>query len=145
MKKSINFKKFFKNNLFHVVFLVSALAILVVSTMTIFNITGTVVNMNSAKETLNSTEEFLINNYKYRLHTSAAAAQHLLKASDLETLRIKPGSPDSPEAWLKNNEFLAMRELLIQFANESGLEFVYFYFRIDNYVQPLIDNDPDLS
>ena len=145
MKKSIDFKKFFKNNLFHVVFLVSALAILVVSAMTIFNITDTVVNMNSAKETLNSTEEFLINNYKYRLHTSAAAARYLLTASDLETLRIKPGSPDSPEAWLENNGFLSLRELLIQFANESGLEYVYYYFRIDNYVQPLIDNDPDLS
>ena len=145
MKRSFSYKKFFKNNLFHVVFLISALAILVVSSMTIFTTTDTVVNMNSAQETLYSTKEFLINNYKYRLHTSAAAARNLLKASDLETLRIKPGSPDSPEAWLNDSGFLELRELLIQFANESGLEFVYFLFRIDNYVQPLIDNDPDLS
>ena len=145
MKKNINYKRFFKNNLFHLIFIFSAFVILVVSAMTIFNMTDTVVNMNSAKETLNSTEEFLINNYKYRLHASAAAAQHLLTASDLEILRIRPGSPNSSEAWLKNSDFLALRELLIQFAYLNGLEYIYYYFRIDNYVQPLIDNDPDFS
>ena len=145
MKKNINYGEYFKNNLFYLVFLFSALATFVVSAMTIFNMTDTVVNMNSAKETLNSTEEFLINNYEYHLYASAAAAQHLLTASDLETLRIRPGSPDNPEAWFKNDDFLALRELLAQFAYKNGLEFVYYYFRIDNYVQPLIDNDPDFT
>ena len=125
-------------------FLLSAFAVLIVSTMAIHNMTDTVVNMNSAKETLNSAEEFVINNYKYRLHSSASAAQHLLKASDLETLRIRPGSPDSQESWFKDSGFLALRELLIRFADENGLEYVYYYFRIDNFVQPLIDNDPDV-
>ena len=144
MKKTANNKGFFGNSLFHLVFLFSAFAILVVSAVTIFNMSYTVFNMNSARETLNSSEEILINNYFYRLNSSASAAQHLLTAADLETLRIKPGSPDSAEAWLKNDDFLALRELLIEFADDNGLDFVYFYFRIDNYVQPLIDNDPDL-
>ena len=143
MKKKTNFRVFFKGNLFHLVFLFSAFATLVVSTLTIFNMNDSVVNMNSARETLNSTEEFLIQNYKYRLQSSAAAAQYLLTASDLEKLRITPGSPDNPEAWLKDSGFLALRELLSRFADENGLEYVYYYFRIDNFVQPLIDNDPD--
>ena len=145
MKKKINFGKFLKTNLFHLVFLFSAVATLVVSTMTIFNMTDTVVSMNSAKDTLYSTEEFLINNYQYRLHSSATAAQHLLTASDLERLRITPGSPDSPEAWFSDSGFLALRERLVRFADENGLEFIYYCFRIDNFVQPLIDNDPDFS
>ena len=143
MEKSSGYKKFFKNNFFYLVFVFSALAILVVLTMTVVNMTDTVVYMNSARATINSTEEFLIRNYQYRLHANAAAAQHLLSAADLETLRIKPGSPDSAEAWLNNSDFLALRELLIEFANENGLEFIYYLFRIDNYVQPLIDNDHD--
>jgi len=144
MKKFTSLKRFFRSNIFHWLFLVSAFAILVVSAVTISNMTDTVVNMNSARETLNSSEEILINSYTYRLNASAAAARHLLSESDLETLRIKPGSPDSAEAWLKDEGFLALREVLIEFANDNGLEFVYYLFRIDNYVQPLIDNDPDL-
>ena len=145
MNRNIDYKKLLKNNLFHLVFLFSAVAILVVSTLTIFNMIDTVANMDSAKETLYSTEEFLVKNYIYRLHASAAAAQHLLEASDLETLRIRPGSPDSPEAWFRNGEFLLLREILKRFAEDNGLEYVYYYFRIDNYVQPLIDNDPDIK
>ena len=145
MKKSPDNKGFPKNNLFHLVFLFSAFAVLVVSAMTISNMTDTVVNMNSARDTLNSTEEFLIRNYEYRLNASAAAAQNLLSASDLETLRIKPGSPDSQQAWLEDGDFLALRELLIQFAYENGLEYVYYLFRIDNFVQPIIDNDSDFA
>ena len=145
MKKSANFIQFFKQNLFHLLFLFSAYAILVVSTMTILYMTDTVKNMNAARETLNSTEEFLINNYRYRLNASASAAQHLLAESDFESLRIKPGSPDSPEEWHSDSDFLALRELLMQFADENGLEFVYYFFRIDNFMQPLIDNDLDLT
>ena len=145
MKKSNRYKEFLKNNVFHFVFLVSAFAILIVSAMTIFNMNSTVVNMNSAKETLNFTEEFLVDNYIFRLHASASAAQSLLKPSDLETLRIKPDSPDSHDEWMTNSEFLALRELLLRFADENGLKYVYYYFRIDNFVQPIIDNDPDLT
>ena len=145
MKKNVDYKKLIKDNLFHLVFLFSALAILIVSTMTIHNMTDTVANMDAAKETLNSTEEFLINSYKYRLHASAVAAQNLLTASDLETLRIRPGSPDSREAWLADSGFQALRVLLTQFAEKNGLTYVYYFFRIDNFIQPLIDNDPDLS
>ena len=143
--KENKYKRFLKNNLFHLVFLFSAFATLIIAAMTIFNMTDSVVNMNSAKRTLNSTEEFLINNYRYRLNASATAAQYLLTASDLEALRIHPGSPDSPEAWLEDGDFLALRGLLTQFAHENGLEYVYYYFRIDNFVQPIIDNDPDFS
>ena len=145
MDKSGRIKGFLKNNLFHLVFLFSAFATLVVSTITLLSMTDAVVNMDSAKETLYSTEEFLIKNYVYRLHASAAAAQHLLSVSEIETLRIKPGSPDSHEAWMKDAKFLELRELLIQFAQENGLEYVYYYFRIDNFVQPLIDNDLDVA
>ena len=145
MKKSFKYIKLLKNNLFHLLFLFSAFAILIVSTMTILNMTDSVLYMNSAKETLSFTEEFLVDNYKYRLHASAAAAQQLLTGSDLETLKIKPGSPDSAKAWLEDSDFLKLRELLAQFAKDNGLEFVCFYFRIDNFIQPLLDNDPDLS
>ena len=145
MKNSANYREFFRNSLFHLVFLLSAFAILIVSAITILNMTDTVMNMNAAKETLNSTEDFLVENYRYRLQTSAVAAQHLLTISDLEMLRIKPGSPDSPEAWLKDKDFLALREVLIQFGAHNGLTYVYYFFRIDNYFQPLIDNDPDYA
>ncbi|MCL2060944.1 MAG: hypothetical protein FWH01_18105, partial [Oscillospiraceae bacterium] len=128
MRKRTGYKKFFRQNLFHLLFLFSSFAILVVSTITILYMTDTVRNMNAARETLNSTEEFLINNYKYRLHASAAAAQHLLSEDDLDMLRIKPGSPDSPQGWLADGGFLALREVLAQFAADNGLEFVYFYF-----------------
>ncbi|MCL2126074.1 MAG: ATP-binding protein [Oscillospiraceae bacterium] len=143
MKKSSKYRALLKNNIFHFVFLVSAFAILIVSAMTILNINNTVANMNSAKETLNFTEEFLIDNYIYRLHASASAAQYLLGPSDLDTLRIKPDSPDSHDEWMENKDFIALRELLRQFADDNGLKYVYYYFRIDNFVQPLIDNDPD--
>ena len=145
MRKTAIFKQFFHTNRFHLVFLISAFATLVIAAMTIFNMTDTVANMNSAKETLNTTEEFLINNYKYRLNASATAAQNLLTATDLEMLQIKPGAPDSKEAWLKDADFLTLRETLDEFAKDNGLEFVYYYFRIDNYAQPIIDNDPDFT
>ena len=143
MNNGNSLKGFFKNNLFHFVFLFSAFAVLVVSAMTINNMSSTVSNMNAAIDTLNSTEEFLINNYIFRLHASAAAAQNLLSADDLEALKIRPGSPDSPREWFENDEFLAYRDILKRFAEKNGLEYVYYYFRIDNFFQPLIDNDPD--
>ena len=142
-KEKTDLKKLLLNNLFHWVFLFSAITILVVSTITVFNMTDTVVNVNSARETLNSTEKFLVGNYKYRIHASVVAAQHLLTASDLDALLIKPGSPESSEDWLKNSEYLAIKDMLVRFADENGLEFVYYYFRIDNYIQPLIDNIQD--
>ena len=125
------------------VFLFSALATLVVSTITIMSMRNTVANMNSAQENMDTTEEFLVRNYEYRLRASAAVAQTLLDAGDLDRLRIRPNSPDSPEAWFKDAYFLELRDKLIAFAEENGLEFIYFYHRIDNYIQPLIDNDPN--
>ena len=140
-----NFKSFIKENLFMLVFLFSALATLVVSTITIMNMRNTVANMNSAKENMDTTEDFLIRNYAQRLRASAAVAQKLLDAGDLDRLRVRSSSPDSPEAWFKDPYFLELRGKLIAFAEENGLEFVYYYYRIDNYIQPMIDNDPDLT
>ncbi|MCL1906293.1 MAG: hypothetical protein FWG06_04745, partial [Clostridiales bacterium] len=140
--KGFSFKKFLRDNLFMLVFLFSAFATLVVSGITILSMNSTVVNMSSSKENMDTTKNFLISNYEYRLRSTAAVAQDLLSAGDLEKLRIKPGSPDSLEAWFENDDFLSLREQLIEFAYEYGLEFVYYYFRIDNYVQPVIDNDP---
>jgi len=144
MDERIDTRGFLRNNLFHFIFLFSACAILIVSSMTIYNMSDTVRNINTARDTLNSAEESLLNNYMYRLHASAAAAQNLLTVEELESLRISPDSPDSPAEWLSDNGFIQYREKLIKFATDNGLEFVYFYFRIDNYVQPIIDNDADL-
>ena len=145
MKRIADLKSFIKENLFLVVFLVSALATLVVSTITILSMQNTVVNMNSAQENMDTTKEFLIRNYEYRLLASAAVAQKLLDVGDLDSFKVRPNSPDSPEAWFNDSYFLDLREKLTVFASENGLEYIYYYFRIDNYLQPLIDNDPDLE
>ena len=124
------------------VFLFSALATLIVSTLTIRSISDTVVSMNSAKENMDTTENFLVRNYELRLHVTAAMAQDLLSVDDLDRLRITPGSPQEHEDWFLNSNFLSLRERLEKFGSDFELEFIYYYFRIDNYVQPLIDNDP---
>ena len=124
------------------VFLFSALATLVVSGVTVQNMTNTVDNMSTAKENMDTTKDILIENYKLRLRATAAAAEKLLGPADIDRLQIRPGSPGSPEAWLNNSTFLAMRERLTRFGEEYGLTYVYYYSRIDNYLQPLIDNDP---
>ncbi|MCL1848966.1 MAG: ATP-binding protein [Clostridiales bacterium] len=143
MKASFDLKSFLKENLFLLVFLFSALATMVVSTITIVNMTNTVVSLNLAKENMDTTEEFMVRNYEHRLRSTAAAAQKLLTVEDLDRLRIRPGSPESDEAWLADRDFMALREVLSAFGDEFGLEFIYYYFRIDNFVQPVIDNDPD--
>ena len=141
MTKDSSVKKFLRNNLFLLVFLFSALATLVVSAITIINMNDTVVNMNSAKENMDTAKAFLERNYTYRLRASVAAAHYLLSLEELDILRIQPDSPDTPEAWLADDDFAALRQRLIDFCEENGLTYVYFYFRIDNYLQPLIDND----
>ena len=65
--KNLNLKSFIKENLFMLVFLVSALGTLVVSTVTILSMSNTAINMNAAKENMDTTEEFLIRNYEQRL------------------------------------------------------------------------------
>ena len=138
-----NLKGFFRDNLFMLVFLISALGTLVVSTFTILSMNNTAKNMNAAKENMDTTEAFLIRNYEHRLKSTAAVAQNLLSVDDLDRLRIRPTSPDTPEGWRSDYDFMRIREKLINFCRENDLEYVYFYFRIDNYLQPLIDNDPD--
>ena len=141
--KDHNLKGFFRDNLFMLVFLISALGTLVVSTFTILSMNNTARNMNAAKENMDTTEAFLIRNYEHRLKSTAAVAQNLLSVDDLDRLRIRPTSPDTPEGWRNDYDFMRIREKLINFCKENDLEYVYFYFRIDNYLQPLIDNDPD--
>ncbi|MCL2488972.1 MAG: hypothetical protein FWE80_09845, partial [Oscillospiraceae bacterium] len=143
--KIFDFKRIVRENLFLLVFLFSALAVLVVSGITIRNMGNTVENMDSAKEHMNITEDFLVRNYKSRLQAIAGAARNLLTAEDLDALRIRPGSPDNRIAWLKDDGFLNLRRRLIRFGAENEIEFIYFYFRIDDFLQPLIDNDPYLS
>ena len=138
-----NLKGLLRGNLFMLVFLISALGTLVVSTFTILSMNNTAINMNAAKENMDTTEAFLIRNYEHRLKSTAAVAQNLLSVDDLDRLRIRPTSPDSPEGWRNDYDFMRIREKLINFSKENDLEYVYFYFRIDNYLQPLIDNDPD--
>ena len=125
------------------VFLFSALATLVVSGVTIQSMTTTVENLSTAKENMDTTKNILINNYELRLRATAVAAEKLLTTEDLDKLHIRPGSPGSPAAWFNNGAFLVMRERLARFGREYDLAYVYFYSRIDNYLQPLIDNDPD--
>ena len=138
-------KVFIKSNLFMLVFLISALGTLVVSTVTILSMSNTAINMNSAKENMDTTEEFLIHNYEQRLRSTVAIAQNLLGAGDLDSLKIRPNSPSTPDAWREEPEFRRLRDMLIAFASEHGLEFVYYYSRLDNSFLPLIDNDPDLE
>ena len=138
-------KGFFRDNLFMLVFLVSALGTLVVSTFTILSMNNTVKNMNAAKENMDTTEAFLIRNYEHRLRSAAAVVQKLLSVDDLNRLRIRPTSPDSAEGWRNDNDFKDIRDRLISFGVDNDLEYVYFYFRIGDYFQPLIDNDPNLE
>ena len=49
--KSVNLKKFLKENLFIIAFILSAMATFVVSAITLMNMNNTVMTMNSAKET----------------------------------------------------------------------------------------------
>jgi len=125
-----------------IVFLFSALAALVVSAFTMTSMNNTVLNMQSAKENMDVTESFLVKNYEYRLLAIAAAAQNLLTHDELDTLQIKPGSPSTHDTWLNDPDFMRLRIRLIRFAEENALTYVYFYNRIDNRLQPLIDNDP---
>ena len=127
------------------IFLFSALIILVVSTITILSMSRTAVNMSQAKENMDTTEAFLVGNYVSRLQATAAAAQALFNADDLDRLRSRPNAPPTAEAWRADRDFAALRDRLISFADDYDLEYVYFYFRIDNHVQPVIDNDPDVD
>jgi signal transduction histidine kinase/ActR/RegA family two-component response regulator len=140
--KSFNFIKFIKDNLFMLVFLFSAFMTIVVSAITLVSMSETVANMNSAKENVNTTADFLTRNYELRLHATAAAAQNLLDFDDFAKISVGPDSPKSREGWVENGDFLFLRRRLAGFAKENGLEYVYYYFRIDNFFQPLIDNDP---
>ena len=145
MKTDLKIKSFLKANLFMLVFLISALGTLVVSTVTIISMSSTTVSMNSAKENMDTTEEFLISNYEQRLMSTVAIAQNLLGAGDLDALKVRPNSPNVPEAWRNEPEFIRIRGILIDFAAEYGLEYVYYYSRLDNNLLPLIDNDPNLD
>ena len=143
--KNFDLKNFIKTNLFMLVFLISALGTLVVSTITIVSMSSTAINMNSAKENMDTTEEFLIRNYEQRLRSTVSIAQNLLNAGDLDALKVKPNSPDTAEGWRSEQEFIRLRDKLVEFAAEHGLEFVYYYSRLDNSLLPLIDNDPDME
>ena len=125
------------------VFLVSALATLVVSTITILNMSNTAQYMNTAKQNMDITEAFLLENYMYRLRATAGAAQNLLSTEDFDHLRIVPGAPNSNEAWLVNSVFMELNNKLISFRNLYGLEQLTYYFRIDNHLQPLISDGSD--
>ena len=127
------------------VFLFSALATLIVSGITLMNMSNTVLSMNSAKENMNNTAELLASNYELRLKATVSAAVNLLNDDELDVLRPEPGSPGSHAGWLQNAPFLSMRDRLTAFGEENGLEYIYYYFRIDNYFQPIIDNDPDFT
>ena len=140
-----NIRGFLRDNLFMLVFLFSALATLVVSAFTFQSMLDTVSSMNSAKENMDTTEAFLIRNYELRLFVTATMARDLLSPEDLDRLRITPDSPARHEDWFEDDSFLALRARLEQFGREYGLEYVYYYFRIDSFVQPLIDNDPLVS
>jgi len=144
MKTDNNVKKFIKGNMFLVVFLVSASVTLVVSAITLMNMNDTVTNMNSAKENMNTTADYMTHNYEMRLHAAAAAAENLLSQDDLKTLQPGPSSPATPQAWFNNNGFLGLRAKLADFANENDLANIYYYFRIDNLLQPLLDDKATL-
>ncbi|MCL2496613.1 MAG: hypothetical protein FWF04_04270, partial [Clostridiales bacterium] len=141
MKKGdFDLQAYFRDNLFMLLFLFSALAMLLVSGITILNMEHTVANLDSAKQNMNTTADFLIYNYKMRLTATAAAAGDLLDVDDLDKLRVGPNTPSGPEGWKSNSDYAHIRKRLIEFGEENGLEYIYFYFRIDDYLQPLIDN-----
>ena len=145
MKTDVKFIKLIRDNLFLMVFLISALATLIVSTVTILSMNDTVVSMNSAKENMDVTINFLIHNYELRLQITATLAQELLTLEDLDRLRVGPDSPQDREGWFKNGYFLGLRARLEDFSRKSEAEYVYYYFRVDYYLQPLIDNDPSID
>ena len=134
-----------KDNLFLIVFLVSAVATIVVASLTLTNMNNTVENMNAAKENLNTATKFLSYNYERRLYSAATIARDLLNFDEIQSLEASPDSPATSEGWLANEKFVILQERLHKFAVSQGLEYVYFYFRIDNLFQPLVDNDLDMK
>ena len=130
-----------RENLFLIIFLVAAYATIFVASTTLTSMSETVRNLDSAKQNINTTAELLTRNYELRLYSAATIAQDLLSEDDLETLEADPGSPANREEWFDNKSFTYLRGRLAEFAENHGLEYVYFYFRIDNLFQPLIDND----
>jgi len=117
------------------------LATLLVSSITVFYMNNTVDSLGDAKSTMDTTEEVLIENYSLRLRATAAAARNLISAEELEYLHAMPGAPTDHEGWLRNEKFIEFRNRLIKFADENELIYVYFKFRIDSFMQPVIDND----
>ena len=117
------------------------MATLLVSSITVFYMNNTVDSLGDAKSTMDTTEEVLIENYSLRLRATAAAARNLISAEELEYLHAMPGAPTDHEGWLRNEKFIEFRNRLIKFADENELIYVYFKFRIDSFMQPVIDND----
>ena len=146
MKKEISkLVKELKDNLFLIVFLVSAVATIVVASLTLTNMNDTVENMNVAKENLNTATKFLSYNYERRLYSAATIARELLTYDEIKSLDASPDAPTTSDGWLADGEFVILQERLHKFAVNQGLEYVYFYFRIDNLFQPLVDNDLDMK
>jgi signal transduction histidine kinase/CheY-like chemotaxis protein len=141
---SIFFKKL-RSNLFLIVFLIAAYVTIFVASITLTNMNETVRNLDSARQNINTTAELLTRNYELRLYSAAAIAQNLLDSDDLKIMEVNPGAPGNRAEWFADKNFDSLRARLAAFADDYGLEYVYFYFRIDNLFQPLVDNDPNLS
>jgi signal transduction histidine kinase/CheY-like chemotaxis protein len=144
-KDQTSFLSRIRSNLFLIMFLVAALATILVASTALTNMSDTVDNMDSAKQNINTTAELLARNYEFRLYSAAAVAQNLLNEDDLKILETNPGSPGSREEWFGDKSFISLRERLGEFADDHDLKYVYFYYRIDNLFQPLVDNDPELE
>ena len=142
--KKLDFLKTIKENIFLLVFLLSALVLLAISAVMLVSMNNSVRSMNSTNENLNNAAGVLTYNYAMRLKTTAASAQDLLSYIDIEKLLERP-TRSAHEDWFGESGdayFLELRQTLLFFAEKNALEYVYYYLRFGDRILPFIDNDP---
>ncbi|GHU99958.1 hypothetical protein FACS1894211_06300 [Clostridia bacterium] len=121
MTKTDKLKKFFRNNVFILLFSLAVLFVAAVAAQT-------VVSMNAATN-------FLIRNNTARLLSAARAAARAVSFDELETFQTE-------EDIEKNDSFYdLLKERLKGFAEDFDITYVYYYRLNGDKLLPVIDND----